>query len=829
MARKNKKSFPDLLNRRTFLISSALLTAQSATAAPEAEEHPSGNEVIWFRYPGGDWNTQALHLGNAYFGASLIGDVKQERLALGEKSFWTGSPVDSKGGHYGIIPGGKDAIQQVRRLIVADQIHEADALAQQYLMGNYSSFGSYTTVGNLLVDFDEHEGDSADYLRALDLRRAVATITYRLGGVRYRREYFCSYPARALVMRFSCDRPGKLGFKIQVDPAHKKHAPTVSASAKTGRWALAGQIDDNQLRYQIQMSVRHKGGRLTEDGDALRLAGAQEATVIYTVATEYRFEPPSYRGGNPEAIASGVMNRLQNRGYEELLAGHVADYQRLYRRTSLQLGGGVGAREALPTNERWAYYDKADYADVGLKEMAFHFGKYLLISASRPGALPSGLQGPWANAMTSPWSGNYQININIQLIYMPCGVLGLSECQEPFVEWLRGMVTPGREVARAYYGTEGWIQHTTGNIWGYASPGSSLDWGIFPSGAAWNCRHVWEQYEFTQDRTYLREKAYPLMKEAAQFYLANLMEYRGHLLPAPAISAEHQSSLGYLEPPFQDVEMVGDLFANVVEAAKVLDVDAEFRQRVAATRERMMPLKIGRLGQLQEWVADIDDPNCKHRHFMHLYAVHPGQQIDPLRMPELAAAARVSMNLRGDGENAQRFDPKYNRATWVCSCRHNGSPTDGSIGGNWSRAWKIWIWGRLFDGNRADKIFSQLIGEAGNENLTTYQQRGGANDTRAKPMQLDGSITTPGFMAEMLLQSQFGELHLLPALPDKWLSGSVTGLVARGGARVDVKWNQGKLASAVITLPKGAAVPPVRVAQQSVDPTQDRRIQLRWL
>jgi alpha-L-fucosidase 2 len=203
--------------------------------------------------------------------------------------------------------------------------------------------------------------------------------------------------------------------------------------------------------------------------------------------------------------------------------------------------------------------------------------------------------------MTSPWSGNYQININIQLIYMPCGVLGLSECQEPFVEWLRGMVTPGREVARAYYGTEGWMQHTTGNIWGYASPGSSLDWGIFPSGAAWNCRHVWEQYEFTQERTDLREKAYPLMKEAAQFYLANMVEYRGHLLPAPAISAEHQSSLGYLEPPFQDVEMVGDLFANVVEAAKVLDVDAEFRQRVAATRERMMPLKIGRLGQCSRY------------------------------------------------------------------------------------------------------------------------------------------------------------------------------------------------------------------------------------
>lgn len=822
MAHKKNAGF-HAIGRRSFLVSPALIAAGRAAGA--APDQPSGNEVIWFRYPGTDWNTQALHLGNGYFGASVIGEVRQERFALGEKSFWTGGPVDSKGGRYGIVPGGKDAIQEVRRLILAGQIHEADALARQHLMGNYSSFGSLTTVGNLLFEFDDHEGAGADYLRLLDLRRAVAAIAYRLGGTRYRREYFCSYPARALVMRFSCDRPGKLGFRIQFDPAHRKHAPAIQSSAKTGRWALAGEIDDNRLRYQVRMLVRHQGGRLVEDGDSLRVAGAREATVIYTVATEYRMEPPSYRGENPETITSGVLERLQKRGYPELLAEHVADYQRLYRRTSLRLAGGVPARETLPTDQRWNAYSKGDFADVGLKEMAFHFGKYLLISASRPGALPSGLQGPWANAMTSPWSGNYQININVQLIYMPCGVLGLNECQEPFVEWIRSLVVPGREVARAYYGTEGWIQHTTGNIWGYASPGASLDWGIFLSGAAWNCRHVWEQYQFTQDRAYLQEKAYPLMKEAAEFYLANLVEYQGRLVPAPAISAEHQSSLGYLEPPFQDVQMVGDLFANVVQAAKILNVDAEFRQHVSEAREGMMALRIGRLGQLQEWVADIDDPNCRHRHFMHLYAVHPGQQINPLSMPELAAAARVSMNLRGDGDNAQRFDPKYTRNTWVCSCRHNGSPIDSAMGGNWSRAWKIWIWARLLDGNRADKIFSELIGEAGNENLTTYQQRGRTEDTYSKPMQLDGSVTTPGFIAEMLLQSQWGELHLLPALPTAWPSGNVTGLVARGGYRVDLRWNRGQVVSAAITIPKDAGAPAVRVATELIDPSRDRRIQ----
>jgi alpha-L-fucosidase 2 len=414
------------------------------------------------------------------------------------------------------------------------------------------------------------------------------------------------------------------------------------------------------------------------------------------------------------------------------------------------------------------------------------------------------------------------------LIQMPCGVLGLGDCQVPFVEWVRALVVPGREVAKAYYGTPGWVTHSTGNIWGYASPGASIDWGIFPSGAAWICRHVWEQYEFTQDRSYLREKAYPLMKEAAEFYLSNLVEYQGHLVAAPAVSAEQQSSLGYLEPPFQDVEMVGDLFANVVQAANILGVDAEFRERVAHTRDKLMPLKIGRLGQLQEWVADIDDANCRHRHFMHLYAVHPGQQINPLSMPELGAAARMSMNLRGDGETAMLNDPRYNR-NWPCTCLHNGSPADRSIGGNWSRAWKVWIWARLLDGNRADKIFSQLIGEAGNENLTTYQQVGRyPNDTRGKPMQLDGSVTTPGFIAEMLLQSQWQELHLLPALPDKWPSGSVTGLVARGGHRVDVKWDRGKLVSATLTLPKGAAAPTVRVASQLVDTSKDHRIKLAW-
>jgi alpha-L-fucosidase 2 len=351
------------------------------------------------------------------------------------------------------------------------------------------------------------------------------------------------------------------------------------------------------------------------------------------------------------------------------------------------------------------------------------------------------------------------------------------------------------------------VTHTTGNPWGYAAPGAHIDWGLFPCGAAWLCRHLWEQYEFTQDGQYLRDKAYPVMREAAEFWLENLVEYKGYLTSAPAVSAEHASVMGYLTPgPYQDNAMIGDLFDNVVAASKVLDTDAEFRAKVEQARSRFMPLRIGRLGQLQEWADDLDKPDDHHRHFMHIYAVHPGQSLNPLEQPELAAAARKSMDLRGDGDVPMPDEPY--------------------LGGNWSRGWKVWVFARLLDGNRADKIFSQLIGQAGLENLMTYQQMPKAGGKRT-PMQLDGSVSTPGFMAEMLLQSQFGELHLLPALPSAWKTGSVEGLAARGGCRVDISWQGGQLVKATIRVPKDGMTPPIRLAGKSIDPSKDERIEIK--
>ena len=792
----------------TGCMSLILLSVQAAGGAPPARtpatETPSSNERIWFRHPGQEFNSQALHLGNGYFGASFYGGVKEECFQLAEKTFWTGGPGDESTNSYGIIAGGRDHIQEVRRLILAGQVKEADELAAKHLLGDYGRFGAFSTVGELTIAFDGHEAEPQDYVRELDVGRSLARVSYRLGTVGYRREYFCSYPSRVLAMRLTSDTPAKLGFTLSIKPAHKDYSLRFSPDGRT--LDVIGKIDGNGRRYRVAIELRPEGGHLAHDDKSLRLEGADAATLFYTVATEYALQPPTYRGADPEAITSGIMRKISARTYEDLSREHAEDYARLYGRTAFSLQGAADT-ERLPTNERWRRYADGDYADLGLKVLAFNLGKYLLISASRPGSLPANLQGVWNPHHGAPWSGNYQININIQMIYMSGGVLDLSECQVPLIDWVRALVVPGREVAKAYYGTHGWVTHSTGNVWGYASPGANLEWGMFPSGAAWLCRHLWEQYEFTQDVRYLREQAYPVMREAAEFWLENLVDYKGYLVSAPAVSAEHPSVLGHLTPgPYQDNAMVGDLFDNVVAAAKVLDTDAEFRAKVEQTRSRMMPWRVGRLGQLQEWADDLDRPDDHHRHYMHIYAVHPGQMINPLEQPARAAAAKKSMDLRGDGDVPMPDEPH--------------------LGGNWSRGWKVWIFARLLDGNRADKIFSQLIGQAGMENLMTYQQVPAAGGKRT-PMQLDGSVSTPGFVAEMLLQSQFGELHLLPALPSAWKSGSVEGLRARGGCRVNLSWADGQLVKATISGLNNRKLPPIRLAGKLVDVSNDARIEIR--
>lgn len=761
-----------------------LLMAQTSLTA--ASEKP--NECLWYQSPGKDWNSQALHLGNGWMGVSFFGDVQKEIFTLGEKSLWTGGPGDTTNNTYGIRPGGKDHIAEIRRLIVGGKITEADALYKKTMFGNFGGYGSLTSVGNLELNFEDQSGVVSNYVRQLDLNKAIGSVSYKVDNIGYHREYFCSYPARALVMRVTSDKRGALSFDIGVNPFHKKRNPVTTVLPERGLWELSGNIDDNNRPYRVKVRVVADGGSLVAgDGQRLRVKGANAATIFYTVATDYEPNPPLYRGADPEAITAGVLKKLEGRDYPSIRAEHVADYQRLYLRAQLNLDGGRTEREALPTDERWKYYSQHDYADLGFQELAFNFGKYLLISSSRPGSLPDGLQGAWLEKGRALCSGNYQMNINIPLIYMPGNVLGLSECNEPFMKWIEDLVIPGRAVAKAYYGTSGWVSHATGNIWGFAAPGVDIEWGAFPGGAAWTCRHVWEQYEFTQDTAALKAHFYPVMKEAAQFWLENLTEYQGSLIAIPSTSAEQRSPKGFLLPSMMDPILIRDLFGNVIKASEILGVDSEFRDRLAKARARLVPLKIGRLGQLQEWIEDVDDPNCTHRHFMHMMAVHPAQQINAHTDIALADAARVTMNIRGDSNHAQMLAPSFKDIK--CTCLHAGKQIDPWAGGNWSRSWKCWIWARLLDGNRAQRIACEMLGEVGCENMCTYQPLG-----TNKPMQLDGSVTTPGFMAEMLMQSQNGEIELLPALPAAWPSGKVTGLRARGGFIVDLSWKDGKLA-----------------------------------
>ncbi len=771
------------------------------------------NERLWFDYPAEHWNSQALHIGNGFMGGSFYGGVQEERFDVAEKSLWMGGPGENSAYNYGIRPGGREDVEktsplpsaarprvrvgekrhlvEIRDAIVAGDVATSDQLARQHFTGDYRGFGAFSMVGNLRLAFQDHDGACTQYLRELDLSQSLARVSYKIDDRTYRREYFCSYPDRVMVLRLTCSEPGALSFVLRHDLTQTES----TAEAEGNELQIRGVINGNHRKYRVGIRVLNEGGEIAGQESRLAVKGADAVTVLYAAATEYVPMPPTYGGGDPDSLVQGWLKGAAEKGYQELKKRHVADYRQLYDRVQLTMSGDPQL-EKLPTNQRWSILAGGNVDDTGLKVLLFNLGRYLIISASRPGTLPSNLQGVWNTRPAAPWNGNYQSNINLQEMYWPCGPVDLLDCQEAYIDWIGGLVAPGRKVAQAYYGTEGWVSHTTGNIWGYAAPGSGINWGLYPVGAAWHCQHVWEQYAFSMDRSYLQQTAYPILKEAAQFWLANLVPYEGSLISAPTVSAEHgvqQKDGTYQDPTvgadagapkdgsairytipgaYQDIEMIHDLFTHVIEAAKILDVDPEFREQVSQTQSKLLPLKIGKYGQLQEWALDLDSPRDHHRHIAHLYAVHPATMIHPHTTPELAEAAKTSLNMRRDG---------FCGAKWPYT------------GGNWARTWRVWCWARLLDGERAAKIFNEMVAEQGFENLMTCQQTPGE-----RRLQVDGSMSTPGFMAEMLLQSHQGELHLLPALPAEWPHGSAKGLRARGGFSVDMDWKHGQLQHAVV-------------------------------